>query len=375
MFQRESKNKKMSRSSSSSRIERLVAALERAALEKDNVALALIREEISLHNKNQETLHEHEQWLDYVAEMVNNVLEGKHLSNIKLSQYLRDLTEKIPTLGELLAEALMNILTTDENAPNEIRRVIIAFLFASVNDECAHSENIARDADEVYLRSSTCLILGISYLEVYCRVNYTGPELSSSECDVFGSLKAEQSSLTCLECDGIYPYSTILLPQSLLLARVFLATIADYRRSLWTHGVILDNEGRALLPPAIDICEGCCAKSQCADCSSRCLIKNISASGYKTSMIDKLNNVDFLPSRFWWSARAAVLHCRMLTSNRHDQLPSLWVESTTMHCASIFMHDKQFRNIISADIDLANISSGKNVLIVSYALIFVFTNR
>jgi hypothetical protein len=43
-----------------------VGALERAAIEKDGMALVLIREEISHHNKNQETLQEHEQWLDYI---------------------------------------------------------------------------------------------------------------------------------------------------------------------------------------------------------------------------------------------------------------------------------------------------------------------
>jgi hypothetical protein len=307
--------------------------------------------------------------------MVNNVLGGKHLNNIQLSQYMKDLVEKFPSLGQLLAEDLMNILTTGENAPNEIRRVILSFLFASINNEFIWTEMTERNADEVFLRSSTCLILGISYLEIYCRVNYTGPELSFSECDIFGSLKVEQSSLTYLECDGIYPYSTILLPQSLLIARVFLATIADYRRSLWSHGVLLDNEGRATLSPATDVCEGCCTKSLCVDSSSRCFIQNTSASGYKASVMDKLNSVDFLPSRFWWSARAAVLHCRMLTSNRHDQLPSLWVESTTMHCASIFMHDKEFRNIISSDIDLANLSSGKNCLNKRYAFRFSTNNK
>ena len=344
--------------SSITRVGRSVALLERAVLDKDSVAVDRVREEISLHNKTQKALHKQEQWLMHIAEMTNNILVGKHLNNIQLSQDLRFLIEIIPSLHELSAKTLTSRLCIVDSTPDELRRVILGFLCSSVDTESILTKENEPDSDEVYLRSFTCLILGISYLEIYCRVNYTGPELSLSECEVFGSQKEEQFSLTCLECDGIYPYSTILLPQTILIARIFLATIADYRKSLWNHGILLDDEGRALLSPASDICEGCSKNTRCMDCGNTCLIKNTNDSGYKVQLIEQLNSVEFLPSRYWWSARAAVLHGRMLTSNRHDQLPSLWVESMTMHCASIFMHDKEFTKSISADVDFAKPSSG-----------------
>ena len=318
-------------------------ALVNGLLEKDFLCITAVREK----RKKQELLStRHSLWIANLVDMVENILLGKHLLVTQLSK-IPELCDAIPMLRKLSIEGMAELCAADDS--NEIRKACILFLYDN-----AWTVNGDRGTilDEANLRIATCIIVGVAYLEIYTRANYTGPELTPLEFNsLYGANPAtlDKTSLIHLECDGNYPYSTILLPHTLLIARVILATVSDYKRSLWTEGIRLDSDGNIFLPLANDICSFCSGNDTNTN-TKPCLIGRCNSDEgsdeLKSTISNILNSVDFLPSRLWWSGRAAVLHCRLLTSSRHDQLPSLWTEATENLLASILFHDKVFRRSI-----------------------------
>lgn len=148
-------------------------------------------------------------------------------------------------------------------------------------------------------RTFECLLLGISYLELYCQTNYTGPELPPAQLEVF-----QVNGAACvqeLECDGTYAFRSIELPQTLLLARIILSTLAEPHAAGWKEGIALDSKGGV----------------------SRRLLAD--AENILTLTEERL----VLKSIVWWSARAAVVHLRLLQKQSYEDVPTLWNEVTT----------------------------------------------
>lgn len=94
------------------------------------------------------------------------------------------------------------------------------------------------------------MLVGFAYLELYCQLNYTGPELSDATLSpLFGSgptKKIFENALTALECDGNYCFRLCCIPQSLLISRIILSTLALPEDAAWNHGVYLGAEGDIL---------------------------------------------------------------------------------------------------------------------------------
>ena len=98
-----------------------------------------------------------------------------------------------------------------------------------------------------------CMFLGFAYLELFCQLNYTGPELSDAVLapligDAVSAPLIFEKSLAALECDGNYCFRICSIPQSLLVARVILSSLALPEEASWKQGVYLSLEGDILRP-------------------------------------------------------------------------------------------------------------------------------
>lgn len=143
------------------------------------------------------------------------------------------------------------------------------------------------------------LLLGIAYLELYCQVNYTGPELPPAVLAAFTGAD-QAAALRELECDGSYAFRIIEVPQALLLARIILTTLVDPAEAGWREGIVLDSNGKI----------------------SR---KRMESDGQKGAAVT--NDATGLRSLTWWCARAAVIHLRLLQKQGHEDVPTLWQEA------------------------------------------------
>lgn len=131
---------------------------------------------------------------------------------------------------------------------------------------CEHDEVIDRIKESVwtYLQAGAegveervleCMLLGFAYLELFCQANYTGPEISDAALspivrDAAVASRIFENSLAALECDGNYCFRMCSIPQSLLISRILLSTLAQPEYASWKQGVCLGPEGDILRPPA-----------------------------------------------------------------------------------------------------------------------------
>lgn len=150
-------------------------------------------------------------------------------------------------------------------------------------------------------------LLGITYLELYCQCNYTGPELSNVE-HVKYELSNNKNIINELECDGYYPYHSVEMPQFLLAARAILSLLAAPYQKHWKEGIHLDEDGKILIPsfPKEDL-------------------------PTEQQELFALFQQEY-HSFTWWHARACTFHVRLLQKQNYDAIPRLWtevVQSTT----------------------------------------------
>ena len=176
------------------------------------------------------------------------------------------------------------------------------------------------DLKTVEERILHCLVLGFAFLQIYCQANYTGPELSSTAIrsitlhrlgghetspgendgeDEIVSQRLFESALQALECDGNYCFRSCLLPHCLLIARVILSYLEAPSLASWRAGIYLDSDGEIKRYSS----------------SIAPLPKHIAA------------KLSLFPMRGWLSARAAVIHRRLLQAKSFEHVPSLWNET------------------------------------------------
>jgi hypothetical protein len=105
-----------------------------------------------------------------------------------------------------------------------------------------------------------------------------------------------------LECDGTYAFRSIEIPQTLLIARVILSTLANPQEASWQEGIALDPTG------------GITKKVFVA--------KKTAPHAEETLAVERA----VLHSVHWWSGRAAVVHLRLLQKNSYEDVPTLWRE-------------------------------------------------
>lgn len=185
--------------------------------------------------------------------------------------------------------ALLEFLSRIGNSGNSVYKQVHDLVLSFISDG---------DNGSKVERTFECLLLGISYLELYCQTNYTGPELPPALLAVFNVNGA--ACVQELECDGTYAFRSIELPQTLLLARIILSTLAEPHTSGWKEGISLDVKGGV----------------------SR---KQLPDSEVAASLVEERQ---VLKSVMWWSARAAVVHLRLLQKQTYDDVPTLWNEVT-----------------------------------------------
>jgi tetratricopeptide (TPR) repeat protein len=169
-------------------------------------------------------------------------------------------------------------------------------------------------------RALHVMLLGTVLFELYCQTNYTGPELSETALLPLNTLPSSSSSSTTssaslihrasidgLESDGDVAYPICVIPQALFLARVFLSTVADPKRASWKHGIRLSESGE-VLP------------------------QYVSAYTVDSKVVSATTR---LQSRQWRSARAAVVHLRLLQKQSYDAMPTLWKECNDLFAVSL----------------------------------------
>lgn len=191
--------------------------------------------------------------------------------------------------NSVLLEALAQS-TAETNVYNHVHELVLAYI--------NHSDH-ATTVEHTF----ECLLLAISYLELYCQANYTGPELPPALLDVFNVNAA--GCVSELECDGTYAFRSIELPQTLLLARIILSTLAEPQAAGWKQGITLDIKGNV----------------------SRKLMASAEPAATLATERQALKSIT------WWSARAAVIHLRLLQKQSYDDVPTLWNEVTTKFSA------------------------------------------
>lgn len=170
-------------------------------------------------------------------------------------------------------------------------------------------------------RHCRCLkyvVLGSLLLDMYCQANYTGPEFSPKDVQlIVGSSNGEESqsklfthALNQLECDGDYPFPICTLPNLLLVSRCILALVASPTLEYWRKGITIDAQGSVArstmrVPPPIAAVSAC----------------------------------SHLRSSQWRSARAAVVHLRLLQKQSFEHIPTLWKECSDSFSQSTEMFD------------------------------------
>jgi hypothetical protein len=165
-----------------------------------------------------------------------------------------------------------------------------------------------------------CLLLGYAYYELYCQCNYTGPELSRYDMNrlmdesIVDSLHA--SALKGLESDGNYPFKGCELPHLLLVARSVLAAVSDLTRAPWQHGIELDPHGEIMPIQNREDIDVVCARA-----------------------------MKSLRTRHWLSARAVLVHTRLLQKQSYMDNPTLFKECQDLFRAA----ESEFEDILASD--------------------------
>ncbi len=223
------------------------------------------------------------------VEMCKLLLTGRHL----------EVLQKF-SVQDLSVEESLSLCMMDGDCVAQIRGRIFFFV-GSGEDE------IAREC-----RSFQCLVLAVTYLELYCQENYTGPQLNPKEVeslykrgnvavgnDYDAFVERVQAKMTRnLECDGNYCFPHSVIPHALLVARCILLTLGDPQRAHWHHGIVLNEDGDIL-------------KSQHT--------RQVPHHFFKA--------VNSLRFRHWHCARSVMIHARLLQQLSEKNVPTLWKES------------------------------------------------
>jgi hypothetical protein len=231
------------------------------------IELSLLRRDTSQITKT----HEKYQPL---SNLVQDFLQGKYLSIVSSSPL-----------------SLVNFINICKR-PDAIESITVLI-----------QDYLEADVEKCSSRVFECLVLGFTYLELYCQMNYTGPELSDIDVQILTgdndeALQLFDNALNLLECDGNYGFRISIMPYCLLIARVVLGYLADPSSASWKKGIYLDAEGNILTYPG--------------QYPLKRRVQSVLI-GFK--------------SRHWLSARAVVIHTRLLQIKSYENIPSLWKES------------------------------------------------
>ena len=210
--------------------------------------------------------------------------------------------------------ALLEFLSTDDRDD-----------YATIHDKvlsyiATEQENTTRVS-----RTFEVLMLGVAYFELYCQSNYTGPELAPALLEVFTESSSGPITIGGLECDGTYAFRTIEIPQTLLIARIILGTLADPHEACWREGVALDATGGIRKKELRSQDEALAAETLIAE---RAVLRSV----------------------HWWSARAAVVHLRLLQKQTYEDVPTLWreVQSRFQQALQTFAGLPQSQDLVEA---------------------------
>lgn len=234
---------------------------------------------------------------------------------------------------------------------------------------------------DIQLRALDSVILGLAYMELFCQMNYTGPELSTAELKMFKELPqkpvtcakstsaSEQNSFSIstadsdklelkfhnecirlLEVDGDYPYYIVEIPITLVMARCILTCVSGQGMyALWNKGIQIDasskeNKFNIDRTAGEDLFLTLMAKPTYA--AEGVLIPT-------TTSIQILKKILFVfEAPFgWFCARSVMVHLRLIMyvsfSNSGgaasranagsdvamERLPTLWIEAQTVYAS------------------------------------------
>ena len=185
--------------------------------------------------------------------------------------------------------SIQSLLSACGDESRSVFETVHSLALAHINNEINNSK---------LMRVAEVQLLGIAYLELYCQINYTGPELPPDVLEIFKHESTVQNCVKELECDGTYAFRSIEIPQALLLARVLLSVVADPSDASWRHGIALDAEGVI---------------------SRKKISSDVSTDNCSEERLK-------LRSAHWWSVRATVIHLRLLQKQSYEDIPTLWQE-------------------------------------------------
>ena len=295
----------------------VLKVLDRLLISKDRLTLDLIITQ-SLNDERSDVDRVNNCHTD-LLQLVACVISGRHLEVI---DYFRS--------SSLSHELLISKVCENEDQ-----------LFIEVSDAVmSYIIGTAADEDRIKCRVFECLILGVTYLEIFSQCNYTGPELLPSVLSMFEH--PQVNSVRDLECDGSYPFSIVQIPAMLLLARLLLHTLADPLRAPWKAGICLGTNGEV----------------------TRRVHPNSHLASYSTAVEHISGALQTLKSIHWWSARAAVIHMRLLQTQSYESIPTMWHE-----CKDMFSRVLQSFSGAPSNVSVVSYAQLKEAAVDSYGSI------
>lgn len=212
-----------------------------------------------------------------------SILEGRHMDIIQDSTVWKD---------ELAFQSLLNC------EADEIQQIIIDYI-------CSQETELLE-----YISLAHCMVLGLTYFELFMQMNYTGPELCQAHYNLLVTSKFSMNEILLrLECDGNLTFPIVDIPQSLVIARSIISTICNPQYKLWKHGVKLDSNGNILF--------------------------SMNERSPQINRIEEINNSLNLYSTSTYAGRMAMIHARLLQKQHYSNLPTLWKESSELFQNSI----------------------------------------
>lgn len=207
------------------------------------------------------------------------IIDGKHIEFIKNHELDFNRLCKICVEGENLQPSILEVLISYVETQEAVPKI-----------ECAWQ----------------LLVYGVALLELFCQANITGPELSGKDREILNAdndNSLHRKLIHELECDGLYPFNSIDMPQLLILARIIISFVAAPMKCSWKCGISFSREGIISLP-TVEVSHP--------------------RFGFLCDFADITSN---LSSANWWNARATLIHARLLQGQSYEQTPTLWYEA------------------------------------------------
>jgi hypothetical protein len=266
-----------------------IKRVERALITRDLLSSLQLKEEIAGFRSNEENqllLEQFSQDRAYLLSVLDdliNILSGIH---VKISQnhYWNDFSvQKL----RLIAESAYKANPTNFIAlPENIQELTVEYVLSQPSE---NSESIA---------CLHLLIVSVCYLEIFLQMNYTGPELSQANVDLYLIEGQHKYHLSILECDGNYTFPQVQVPLALIIARAIFSTLSRPSDCLWQYGVVLDTAGNLNFKQ-----------------------NSLSSTEIFSSIVSRS-----LSYHNWFSCRATVIHLRTLQKQSYSSVPTLWKE-------------------------------------------------